>query len=475
MNVVSLGFALFLLAVLPLNWALRPYPRLYRPFLLAASWWAYGTYDLGFLLLLIQFSFFTWLLPWAMARSERPVVRKALLALHVCLGLSQLAFFKYFDIFFDWTEQACHSLGLSNPLPLWDILLPVGVSFFTFQGLSYAIDVYRDRSRVATNLLDPLCFVAFFPTILSGPILRAGQFIPQLYAGKCDDDQALRGFALLLSGLLKKLVFASYIGEHLVQDVFDMPELYSSLAAALAAFGYSIQILCDFPGYTDLALGVGLLLGFQLPGNFDRPYSSLNLREFWGRWHISFSTWLRDYLYISLGGNRHGKLRKHLNLLATMALGGLWHGAGLNFLVWGLLHGAGLVVTHFFRDRQAAGQGRQGLLPRALGRPLAWAATFCFVTLAWVFFRAENFGQAMSVLGRIASLDGEGEAASIPAGVLAAFVLLLEVVGWEPKKIVERGLKPLPLLVRGLILGALFTIVVRLGPDGAPQFIYFQF
>ncbi len=475
MNLVSFQFALFFLLVLPLNWLLRSFPLTYRCFLLCASYIFYGSISLSYLLVLVHFSFWTWVFGEAICRARSATKARAWLVLHLLVGLGGLAFFKYFDLLYDSMDLLLVPRGLGNPLPQWDIILPIGISFFTFQGLSYTIDVYRERQARARTGLDVFVFVAFFPTLLNGPILRARTFLPQLMAPGITRDAVANGLFLIISGLFKKLVVASYLSEHLVARVFESPGEFSSLGVAIGALGYSVQILFDFSGFTDLVLGIGLLMGFTLPDNFDFPYSATNLRQFWRRWHISFSTWLRDYLYISMGGNRKGKVRTHANLLVTMLLGGLWHGAGFNFIVWGLLHGIGLSATHIIHDVRSTFP-RRGYDPAAwLWKGGAWAATLLFVTLAWVFFGASSFTQAMDILQRIATWDMVGEGAPVACVVLIALALLREATRFSLQSPYVKATSWLPGLVQGCIAGILISLILRLGPDGVPQFIYFQF
>ena len=474
MNIVSFQFALLFLLILPLNWLLRGRSG-YKPFLLIASYVFYGAFGLKFLAILVEFSFFTWLFSLLMSRTRRPGLRKFLLVLLLCIGLFGLAFYKYYDLIFMAADRLLVGMGQTNPLPMLDIILPVGISFFTFQGLSYAIDVYRNPESVRTSILDVLVFVAFFPTILSGPILRAWQLLPQLDQRPILTQEAcLRGYFLLLSGLFKKLVLASYLGSHAVSHVFEMPDGFSSLTVLSGVLAYSMQIYCDFSGYTDLVLGLGLLMGFTLPENFDRPYSSLSVREFWRRWHISFSTWLRDYLYISMGGSRVPVWRKHLNLLTTMTLGGLWHGAGLNFIFWGVLHGCALIVNHLFRDMRekfAPGLKASG----AAWNILCWLLTFSFVSFAWIFFRADSFGHGWDVVLRILAFDAEGDTANIFVPGIVLLVLLKDLSKFDMQAFYVKYFKQVPLVVHALVLGLCATLILRLGPDGVPQFIYFQF
>ncbi len=477
MNPTSFEFALFFLLVLPLNWLLRPYDFAYRIFLLGASYVFYASFNLKFVLILFIFSFLTWFFAIIFRETADRRFRKFCLILYLCISLGILVFFKYYEMLYLSLDYVLGVFKAANPVPFMDVFLPIGISFFTFQGLSYAIDVYRDEKNVVKNPVDVFLFISFFPTILSGPILRAKQFIPQLHRKKFSAVDVNSGFYLLVSGLFKKLVISSYLSEHIVRQVFAAPEGFSSLAVLVGVVSYSIQIYCDFSGYTDMARGMGRLLGFDLPDNFNSPYASQNLRDFWHRWHITFSTWLRDYLYIPLGGNRKGRFRKYANLVVTMALGGLWHGAAYNFLVWGFIHGFGLVAVHLYIDRKTRTRGDspdQGFLP-AVSRFVGRVATFGYVTLAWVFFGAEDAAKAMDILARMADLDPEGATAGlIPVG-LAVLVLASQISRFDARRLYDHLVRPLPAPVQGAVLGLLAVVILKLGPDGVLPFIYFSF
>jgi alginate O-acetyltransferase complex protein AlgI len=491
MGLISLDFAIFLLVVLPLNWALRPFKVLYRLFLLGASYAFYGSLSLHFLLMLVHFSFWTWLLGLGIGAFRRAWLRKGLLTLHLVLGIGQLVFFKYYDLFYETLSQAFAQMGFRLGLPDFDMAVPVGLSFFTFQGLSYSIDVFRNRHAVVKNPLDVSLFVAFFPTILSGPIMRAADFVPQIGNIRLDRKSSVEAFSLILTGLAKKLVVSSYLFSHVVQPVFENPWDYSSLCAAIGALGYSVQILCDFSGYTDLVTGIALLMGYSIPQNFNNPYSAKSLRDFWRRWHISLSFWLRDYLYTPLGGNRRGPWRKYVNIFITMTLGGLWHGAHWNFLVWGCFHGMGLVVTHLFADargRLSPLRGRAGtpaptapppLVLKAVLDALSWFSTFAFVTIGWVFFGTNSLHQALALLQRIFDFDLRGNAFShyitLTVACVIAVVLLNELLRMKFRDALRGLLQVLPLPFQTVLLGLLISILLRLAPDGVPEFIYYQF
>ncbi|MEW5722862.1 MAG: MBOAT family O-acyltransferase [Thermodesulfobacteriota bacterium] len=482
----TIEFAVFFLFILGLNWALKGRGWWYRLFLLGANFFFYGTLNKNYLPLLLAAGLFNWLFARLIVRAKGKAFKKLLLAADVALNLGLLAFFKYFEFFYGQIESLLLALNLTVGLAPAELPFPVGISFFTFMGLSYAIDVYRDHQRLETDLLDVLLFVSFFPTVLSGPIMRADRFIPQLEGRVYEPEGFQEAFALILSGLFKKIVIASYLSEHIVRQVFQVPEGYSSLTVLAAVYSYSIQIYCDFSGYTDLAMGLALLLGFRIPQNFRQPYTALNLQEFWRRWHISLSTWLRDYLYIPLGGNRKGLGSKYLNLMITMVLGGLWHGAHTRFLLWGFLHGLGLTVTHMYvdwRGRRLSLRVRNHLPPAARGpdplaavrKFLAWFFTFHFVSFLWVFFRADDAGRAFEVFRAVFCLTqpGDGfELLVIPA-VLAG--LLMQFFGGRLHGFYLSLQSRLPIPLQGVTIALLGIIILKMGPEGVLPFIYFQF
>ncbi|MFH1136068.1 MAG: MBOAT family O-acyltransferase [Pseudomonadota bacterium] len=486
MQFTTLQFALFFLCVLPLNWMLRERPGPYKAFLGAANIFFYGFLDVRFLPLLLVVAYSNWHCALLTVSFSKKSTKKAILSANLVVNLGLLAFFKYFEFFFAQLETALLFVGWTLALPPWEITFPIGISFFTFQGLSYAIDVYRDPRKVVRGFGDVFLFVSFFPTIMSGPILRADRFIPFLETPRRDPEDFQAGFGLILSGLFKKIVLAGYLSEHIVRQVFQVPEACSSLTVLLGVYAYSIQIFCDFSGYSDLAMGVALLLGYKIPENFRSPYTALNLQDFWRRWHISLSTWLRDYLYISLGGNRLGPGRKYLNLMITMVLGGLWHGAHTRFLLWGALHGAGLAVTHFVEDLRGRGepshrnryrrriQDQVGRAPGWLGNILSWLLLFHFVTLLWVFFRADDAARAWDVIRSIpAWRSGAGFEPWVVPAILAGLAVQF-TGGWTMKSFL--GLQQrLPVFLQAAVIALACVVILRLGPEGVPPFIYFQF
>ncbi|MCR4810733.1 MAG: MBOAT family protein, partial [Prevotella sp.] len=271
---------------------------------------------------------------------------KWLVFLSLLIDLGLLAYFKYTNFFAGMWSQMVGS----NFQP-WDIFLPVGISFFTFQSMSYVIDVYRGDLKPLPSLLDYAFYVSFFPQLVAGPIVRARDFAPQIRKPlEVTNDMFARGVFFIAIGLFKKAVISDYISLNFVDRIFDNPSLYTGVENLLGAYGYAMQIYCDFSGYSDMAIGIALLLGFRFPLNFNAPYTSQSITDFWRRWHISLSSWIRDYIYISLGGNRKGKVRQYINLIITMLLGGLWHGASLNFVAWGGMHGVALAIHKWVRE-----------------------------------------------------------------------------------------------------------------------------
>jgi len=358
----TINFAAFFLVVLAVSWLLMPRPRYWKPFILAASYFFYGYADARFVLLLATSTLVNQAAAVALARRPEPVprpgrrrftARSAIVAAAVTADLGLLGWFKYYGFFALSVDRALGNLGLGAPLPLLQVALPIGISFFTFQALSYVIDVWRGDTRPA-RLIDFAVYEAFFPHLVAGPIVRAREFIPQLASPRDRTAvPATRAVFLICGGLVKKVVLADLLARRLVDPVFTIPGQHSSVEVLVAVYGYAVQIYCDFSAYSDIAIGVALLLGFRFPENFDRPYAATSLQDFWRRWHLTLSRWLRDYVYIPLGGSRRGRRRTQLNLMLTMVLGGLWHGAAWTFVCWGALHGAGLATERTLDRRRA--------------------------------------------------------------------------------------------------------------------------
>ncbi|HET8821099.1 MAG TPA: MBOAT family O-acyltransferase [Thermoleophilaceae bacterium] len=466
MSFPTIEFAAFFLIVFVLSWALMPHPSAWRPFILAASYFFYGWVDWRWVLLLMASSLVNTVAGQVIARSPSQSTRRRALIAAVAFDLGLLAVFKYLGFFVSEMDGALESIGLGSPLPLVQVVLPIGISFFTFQAISYVVDVYRGETRVA-SLVDVAILQAFFPHLVAGPIVRANELLPQLRTPR-DPRTVLAGPAIFLiaGGLLKKTVIADELARRVVDPVYSDPAAHSAAELTLAFYGFAAQIYCDFSGYTDMAIGLALLLGYQLPQNFNRPYMALSLQDFWRRWHMTLSRWLRDYLYIPLGGNRGGRRRTYRNVMLTMLLGGLWHGAAWTFVLWGGIHGAALSAERWARERFADVR---------LPAWAAWLVTFHVVCVAWVFFRAPDLGTAFDVLGGL-GLSGPAPLVTLPLVLLVLGAVAIQALppGWW--RTAEAWLVARPVAVQGLLAGALIVAAdAAVGQEGVAPFIYFQF
>jgi alginate O-acetyltransferase complex protein AlgI len=408
-----------------------------------------------------------------LGRTEAPRRRKALIAASLCMNLGLLGFFKYYGFFVSSTVSLLTSLGVPASVPVLKVLLPAGISFFTFQTMSYTIDVYRRELPPQKNFLDFAVFVGFFPQLVSGPIVRASQFLPQLLVprvlARVDVRHALVLFAV---GYLKKACVADNIAAA-IDPVFASPAEFTASVRALAAILYSVQIYCDFSGYTDMAIATAALLGYELAVNFDAPYFSTSVREFWQRWHISLSTWLRDYLYIPLGGNRGGRWFAARNLMLTMLLGGLWHGANWTFIVWGFLHGAALVVQRFWSARATAPARGTPVARWKLG--LSWAATFGWVVLCFTIFRCENIHVAGTFLAGATRASSGGLSPSLDWWPVILLLGACHYLIHRHKAALRGQMATLHDLLFYPALGAATALMLSLTPSTSAPFIYFQF
>ncbi len=491
MNFISIEYAVFFAVVFVGSWALatlRPsfataggrllpsWPRIV--FLLVLSYGFYAAWNWRYLPLIFGSSTVDFFLARTIAKQENPARRKLLLAITVVLNLGFLGFFKYWNFALEnvqvvssWANGA--PVGTNDALRV--LLPPVGISFFTFESMSYVIDVYRGDLPAHRSYLRYLLFVAFFPHLVAGPIVRPRDLLPQFERGaSLTREDGAEGMFLIAVGLLKKVVFADQLAIHLVDRVFGSPENYSALEVLAGVYAYAVQIYCDFSGYTDIAIGSALLLGVRFPPNFDAPYIATNLADFWRRWHISLSTWLRDYLYIPLGGNRGSSLLTYRNLMLTMLLGGLWHGASWTFVFWGFLHGAGLSVTRFVERRNGGKDGKDAkrpLFPAAVSVFL----TFNYVCLAWVFFRAPTFGVALRVLRQITTLTTFHP--NLPP-IVAGLLVLALAVHFTPKAIYDAArarFSTMPAPTQGLVLFFVAVVLHEAAGVNAVPFVYFQF
>ena len=422
--------------------------------------------------------------------------KKLFLTTSVVINLGVLSYFKYSYFFVDTLNRLLGTdFHVVNLLARWSnqlantgfdvstIILPVGISFYTFQTISYTVDVYREKIKPVNNIIDFGFYVSFFPQLVAGPIVRAAEFVPQLYQ-KFSLSRREFGHALFLimAGLMKKMLISDYISINYVDRVFEAPLSYSGFENAMAVYGYSLQIYCDFSGYTDIAIGVAFLLGFRLPVNFNSPYKALHVTDFWRRWHISLSSWLRDYLYIPLGGNKKGELRRNINIMITMLLGGLWHGAHLRFIIWGGIHGVALVVHKLWLGIRKRLYGSLRPLRRVhpLSRFLSLFFTFHVVTAAWIFFRAQNMHKAKQMISEILH---HFEAKMIPEMIWSyrevfGIILVGFILHWLPAGFKEkyRGwFIQTPLVVKILAVILLVVIIYQVKSAAIQPFIYFKF
>ena len=442
-----------------------------------ASYIFYGWWDWRFMALLATSTTVDYTLGRCIAASTEPRRRRLWVTASVVMNLGFLGFFKYFNFFAGSFADLAQRLGFAADWATLHIVLPVGISFYTFQSMSYTIDVYRRRIAPEHDFLIFAAFIALFPQLVAGPIVRASWLLPQMHATKRFGWANLFcGLEMVLLGFFMKLVVADNLAPFVAEN-FAFPEAHNSLSLLLGVVFFAFQIYGDFAGYSLIAIGLARVMGYRFCRNFRRPYLAASFSEFWTRWHISLSSWLRDYLYISLGGNRYGTARTYRNLMLTMLLGGLWHGANWTFLIWGGLHGSYLVLQ---RVAGAAWQrlALPPLLPAPVARALAILTVFALTTLAWVFFRADSVGQACSVIERILFL-GDFRFDQIPLkfeaikGILLILLLLaIELIG-EPRPL-QRSYKALRPLRTAAVLGLLWLIPLAGSFSGA-QFIYFQF
>jgi alginate O-acetyltransferase complex protein AlgI len=454
----TVEFAVFFPVVLALSWALMPRQQLWKPFIVVASYVFYGYASWRFCLLLAAVTLGNQAAAKLLGRTENETHRKSIVAAAVALDLGVLAVFKYYGFFVQNVDDLVH-LGF----PLLTIALPVGVSFFTFQAISYVVDVKR-RLVEPAKTLDVAIYLSFFPHLVAGPIVRAREFLPQLQSPRDPERVAVgSGLALIALGLIKKLAIADYLARSVVDPVFAVPSAYHGPDLWLAAYAYTAQIYCDFSGYTDMAIGLALLMGYVFPQNFRAPYRSTGFQDFWRRWHMTLSRFLRDFLYIPLGGNRKGKRRTYINLILTMVLGGLWHGAAWTFVCWGLLHGLGLATE------------------RALGGRLKfpgwlrWLVTFHLIVFGWILFRSSSLSVAGDFLSHMFT-PGAFTLLTLPVALWIVVVIGLQLL---PENLVERVQVRIE-SIRPLLLGAGLAVVIALvgatvSGQGVAPFIYFRF
>jgi len=467
----SLQYAAFLPVVLVLYWLVRR--RGQNILLLVASYVFYALFDWRFLGLLLLSTVTDYAVGRLLELTNDRHLRQRIFALSLAINLGILGFFKYFNFFIsDGTRLLVH-LGIHLAPPVFHILLPVGISFYVFHGMSYAFDVFRRDIQATHSLLDYAVFVAFFPQLLAGPIGRAHLQLPQFHRDRVPPgwDEVRKASFLILLGLFKKVAIADMLAPY-VDNAFRSPAATSFIGLLVGVWAFAFQIYGDFSGYSDIARGSAQLLGIQLPENFNQPYFSRSITEFWRRWHISLSTWLRDYLYIPLGGNRGGKYRTYRNLLLTMMIGGLWHGAAASFVIWGILHGLYLLGERHFLNGGTEDYRRPWVLRRDF---LPTVITFHLVCLAWVFFRAPSTTAALQYLSNIVHLQGgvTNKTAIVMLAFAVVAMLFVDYVqlrardhtaflAWRPG-------------ARGLMSGMMIVPVIVFSGSAPVPFIYFRF
>jgi alginate O-acetyltransferase complex protein AlgI len=496
----SREFLVFFAAVFAVYWLL-PWPRARVALLLAASVAFYASWNWQLALLIVATTTADYLFARALEAIASERGRRLLLAGSLVMNLGVLCYFKYANFFLQSLEDALRAAGASASFPVLQVILPVGISFYTFEAINYTVDVYRRRVPAERNFAHFLLFILFFPHLIAGPIVRARDFLPQIARRKrWSWPRAQLGAQLFLLGLVKKFAVADRMALY-ADPVFQAPDAYGTAAAWTATVAFALRIYCDFSGYTDMALGCAHLLGYKLAPNFNMPYLAANFSDFWRRWHISLSSWLRDYLFIPLGGSRGSEWKTARNLLVTMTLGGLWHGVSWMFVVWGLLHGTFLILHRLFRAFCAARPRLDALLQSVPGTGLRMGVTFLGVCLGWVLFFAASI-EAETSMARLNKAAAGQEAAEPPysAAQAAGTVLRRLVVptegkgtGWNPWGVWltvlavaachvvaagglwERWAARLPAPVVGLGYAAALSLALVVAPNAGRAFIYFQF
>ena len=465
----SLPFFIFFAVVMAFLALVKSNP-VKKGFLLVASYFFYAYWDYRFTLLMFGMSLANYIFGRRLEASQDERLRRTWLTGSVIFNLMVLGIFKYFDFFIESANALLAGVGLH--LGTLRIILPVGISFITFEVMSYTIDIYRREGKSADSFFDLAMLVAFFPHLVAGPILKPRQFLPQLKQEiRITQDNLIHGGQLFLVGLVKKVLVADRLAPF-VDLIFQHPAAFNSATIWLAVLAYAMQIYCDFSGYSDMGIGVAKCMGFEIPPNFNSPYTSRNIATFWRRWHISLSSWLRDYLYVSLGGNRKGRVRTYMNLMTVMLLGGLWHGASWNFVVWGGLHGIALAIHRLISD--LSDKERAKPKGNVLLVFLSWLTTFVFVCTAWVFFRSHSFATSW-VFVRKMYFVGDCSGVMWLATALLIALPIYVLAEFAITRLLKGEVLPLHRFV-GLfvlffvILGALF-----LAPENPVPFIYFQF
>ena len=471
----SLTFLVFIALFIPIYFSLKGRSRLL--WALAGSYLFYGWWDWRFLSLIAISTMVDFYLGAAMQKEEEETKRKRLLMMSMVLNLGFLGFFKYFGFFTESFVTMLQGFGLNPSIHMLKIILPVGISFYTFQSMSYTIDIYRRQLQAEPDFIKFATFVAFWPQLVAGPIVRASDFLPQFRKDHHFEwDRFTSGTAQILWGFFKKVAVADSLAP-IVDQCWAEPMAFTSINLWVAVIFYSFQIYCDFSGYSDIAIGFARLLGFDFPENFRTPYFSQNFSEFWRRWHISLSSWLRDYLYIPLGGNRGSKFAMYRNNMLTMLLGGLWHGANWTFVFWGFLHGLYLIAQRFLG--KPFGKLMDVLyFPKAIKVAVNIALVYFFTCLAWIYFRSPNFSIATDVIANMISFEGFSYVSLmnkflvIKGILLIGFLLMVEIsnLKFNWGRVVMQN----PVF-RVASFAVLLWMIAFFGSFGSNAFIYFQF
>ena len=465
-------FFFFFAVVFGVYWTLRS-NRWRKVWILVCSYAFYGAWDWRFLSLIVASTLVDYGVGLRLGDAEASVnTRRRWLLVSLCVNLGTLAFFKYANFFADSAVGLFGWLGLPSNSVTLGVVLPVGISFYTFQTLSYSIDIYRGQLEARRSLLDLATFVAFFPQLVAGPIVRASDFLPQLERDRLFSRVNVRACLILFAvGFFKKACVSDNLAP-IVDSYFSDPSAFDALSGWIAVLGYTVQIYCDFSGYSDMAIATAGLLGYELCINFNFPYFATSITDFWRRWHISLSTWLKDYLYIPLGGNQGSKWFTYRNLLLTMVLGGLWHGAAWTFVFWGLLHGGALVIhkewSRFAKQLPALVRASSWL------EPVNLFATFYWICISWVFFRADSFASALMVLRSFVLLRSPGSQ-QLNTGLLAVFGVLACLHWLTAREIWTQAVERIPAQLFAVGYGFIVAALLTLMPVGYTPFIYFQF
>lgn len=409
-----------------------------------------------------------------LSRTQHAIGRKLWVATSVIINMGMLCYFKYTNLLVDTINNF-----INSPIQLWDIALPIGISFFTFRSVSYIVDIYRGKIEAEKHLINYVFFLSFFPPVIAGPVVRASELLPQIHRRPIvTREMFAEGLFLIMTGLFKKIVISDYISSNFVDRIFDAPALYTGLENLIGIYGYTLQIYCDFSGYSDMAIGIALLLGFRFPVNFDSPYQSGSISEFWRRWHITLSSWLRDYLYISLGGNRVPVWRNFFNLFITMVIGGLWHGASWLFVLWGAWHGLMLVIHKAYRKISPSRRHTKTQTQLLhIGNTLL---TFHIVAIGWVFFRADSLTTVGEMATQIFTQFHPGVFGQFICGY--PFVTIAIIVGYmlhfAPHKwavSLQNRLEETPLVAKAAIFAIFIFLILQVRSSEVVPFIYLQF